>query len=232
MTVMQVIAGPGVTQIGQFQGPNTGTVSASTTDGTFTIDSRDFVTAMRNGYLPVYKDTRSYTTPIAPAAASTGLIVNSVALTNTTLSIAAQPDVMRQVVIRVDPGSPGITAGVCTVTYAAGDGTAAQVDILSLVAAANTSTTVPFSKGVMTVASAVVSGLVGGGSPHIQIGVTNTLAVPVPPGSVDVTLLKEITDAADTSANLGTITNAGLWTPHTSPNATHTYAAGYTTIAP
>ena len=30
----------------------------------------------------------------------------------------------------------------------------------------------------------------------------------------------------------GTLTNAGIWTPHTAPNATHTYAVAYSTIAP
>jgi methyl coenzyme M reductase subunit C len=148
------------------------------------------------------------------------------------LTIAANPDAMRQVFMRVDPGTTAITAGVCTVTYAANDGTAAQVDVLSLVTALSTILSTNLSKGALTVASAVVSGLVGGTSPKIQLGTTAVLAVPLPPGSVDVTILKEITDGADTSATIGTLTNAGIWTPHTVPNATHTFGVSYSTLAP
>jgi hypothetical protein len=154
-----------------------------------------------------------------------------VALANGALTISANPDAMRQVFMRVDPGSPAITAGVCTVTYAANDGTTAQVDVLSLATAFNTVLSTNLSKGVLTVASAVVSGLVGGGTPHIQLGTNAALAVPLPPGSVDVTILKEITDGADTSANLGTVNNVGIWTPHTVPNGTHTFGVNYSILA-
>jgi hypothetical protein len=73
---------------------------------------------------------------------------------------------------------------------------------------------------------------VGGNSPKIQLDTTAKLAVPIPPNAVDVTIIKEVTDGADTSANLGTVTNAGIWTPHTAPNGTHSYAVAYTTISP
>jgi hypothetical protein len=106
------------------------------------------------------------------------------------------------------------------------------VDVLSLVAAASTPVKTSLTKGVLTVASAITTGLVGGSSPKIQLDTTAKLAVPVAPNSVDVTILKELTDAADTSANLGTLTNAGIWAPHTAPNGTHSYAVNYTTISP
>lgn len=115
-----------------------------------------------------------------------------------------------------------IAGGVAGFYAAANDGTAAQVDALSLVASASTPISVPFTKGVLTVASAVVSGLVGGANPKVQIDTTAALAVPVPPQAVDVTILKEVTAGADSSANLGTITNAGIWTPHSAPNASAT----------
>jgi hypothetical protein len=67
-------------------------------------------------------------------SATAGRIVASVALANGALAIANQPDTARQVDARVDPGAAAITAGTLTVTYAANDGTAAQVDVLSLVA--------------------------------------------------------------------------------------------------
>ena len=233
MTTVSVIAVVGVTPAGAFQGPNSGTVFASTTDNTFSIDVRDLDRALKSGYVPVYKDCRTHVPIVsAPAAATVGAIVASASLTNTTLTIAGNPDAMRGAQMRVDPGTSAITAGVCTVTYAANDGTAAQVDVLSLVTAASTLLTVPFTKGVLTVASAIVTGLVGGHTPKIQIDTNATLAVPIPPGAVDVTILKEVTDGADSSANLGTLNNSGLWVPHTAPNATHTYGVAYSVIAP
>lgn len=234
MTTAQIIAIVGVAPVGAFQGPFSGSVSASATDNTFTIDVRDLAYALGQGYVPVYHDTRWYeTSPVLAAAASAGGVVNSVALANGALTlVSAVPDVMRQVFMRVDPGTTAITAGVCTVTYAANDGTPAQVDVLSLVTALSTILSTNLSKGALTIASAVVSGLVGGTSPHIQLGTTAALAVPVPPGSVDLAILKEITDAADTSANLGTLSAAGIWTPHTAPNLTHTFGINYSTLAP
>ena len=231
MTVL-VIAAVGVTAVGAFQGPFSGSVLQNS-DGTFSIDPRDQNDALKQGYIPVRRSTVSYQPEKStPAVGTVGAIVNSVALANGNLTVAANPDTMRQCRMRVDPGTTAITAGVCTVTYAANDGTAAQVDALSLVAAASTPISVPFTKGVLTVASAVVSGLVGGASPKIQIDTTAALAVPVPPNAVDVTILKEVTAGADTSANLGTITNAGIWTPHSAPNASATYAVAYSSIAP
>jgi hypothetical protein len=234
MTVL-VIAAVGVTPAGAFQGPFSGTVQQNS-DGTFTIDPRDQNDALKSGYIPVRRDTRAYNSIVsAPAAAAVGAIVASVALTNTTLTIASSgnvPDTMRKCQVRVDPGTSAITAGVCTVTYAANDGTAAQVDALSLVTAASTLLTVPFTKGVLSVTKAVTSGVVGGTSPKIQIDTTAALAVPIPPNAVDVTLLKEETDGADNTTTPGTITNAGIWTPNTAPNATHTFGIVYSTIAP
>ncbi|HYP35863.1 MAG TPA: hypothetical protein VEQ62_05955 [Stellaceae bacterium] len=230
MTV-NVIGAVGVTPAGAFQGPFSGSVNANS-DGTFTIDPRDQGFALSAGYIPVRRQTVQFTPGFAPAAGAVGTIVASVALTNTSLTIAANPDVMRKCQVRVDPGTSAITAGICTVTYAANDGTAAQVDALSLVTAASTLLTVPFTKGAMTVASAVVTAAAGGASPKIQIDTTAALAVPVPVAPADVTILKEITDSADTSANLGTLTTAGIWTPHTAPNGTHTFSVGYATVSP
>jgi len=230
MTVT-VIGAVGVTPAGAFQGPFSGTVAANS-DGTFTIDPRDQAYALGAGYIPARRETVHYVPKTAPTILTVGQIVTSVALSNTSLTVANQPDVLRQCQVRVDPGTSAITAGVCTVTYGANDGTAAQVDALSLITAASTLLTVPFTKGVMTVASAVVTGLVGGTSPKVQIDTTAALAVPIPPNCADVTIIKEITDSTDNSANLGTLTTAGIWTPHTAPNSTHTYGVAYATVSP
>src|SRR5262245_21798238 len=151
MTVL-VIAAVGVTASGAFQGPNSGSVNAAS-DGTFAIDPPDLAFALGAGYVPVRRQSHSFAPMVsAPAAATAGRIVASVALTNTSLTIANNPDTMRKCQVRVDPGTVAITAGICTVTYAANDGTAAQVDALSLVTAASTLLTLPFTKGVLTVA--------------------------------------------------------------------------------
>jgi hypothetical protein len=232
MTTAQIIAVPGVAPLGAFSGPFSGSVTAAAIDNTFTIDVRDLAGAMGQGYVPVYRDSRWHTATPTPAAPNVAAIVASVALANGALTIAANPDAMRQVFMRVDPGTTGITAGVCTVTYNANDGTAGQVDILQLATPLSTILSTNLTKGALTVASAVVSGLVGGTTPKIQLGTNANLAVPLPPGSVDVTILKEITDGTDNSATLGTMNNAGIWTPHTVPNATHTFGVNYSTLAP
>src|SRR5262245_54190605 len=101
MTVL-VIAAVGVTPAGAFQGPFSGSVNASTTDGTFAIDPRDMAYALGAGYVPVGRQSHEFAPMVsAPATASVGAIVASVALTNTSLTIAANPDTMRQIKMRV-----------------------------------------------------------------------------------------------------------------------------------
>jgi hypothetical protein len=230
MTVL-VIGAVGVTPVGAFQGPFSGTVLAGT-DGTFAIDPRDQNDALKAGYIPVRRNTWAYVPePTAVLIATAGYIVASAALANGSLTIAHQPDTIRQVALRVDPGTSAITAGTMTVAYVANDGSNPQTDVLSLVATASTPFTSFLSKGVMTLQTPVIAGLVGGTSPKIQLDVNAALAVPVPPGSVDVTILKEVLDTANV-ATLGTLTNPGIWTPNTAPNSTHTYGVAYTTISP
>ena len=70
MTTTQILPIPGVTAVGSFQGPITGSVNASPTDGTFTIDIRDLRFALGAGYVPVYKDCRVSSPMVSPAAAA------------------------------------------------------------------------------------------------------------------------------------------------------------------
>jgi hypothetical protein len=229
MTVL-VIGAVGVTPVGAFQGPFSGTVQAGA-DGTFAIDPRDQNDALKAGYIPVRRNVWAYQpAPSAVAAAAVGQIVASAALANGNLTIANQPDVMRAIKIRVDPGTAAITAGTLSVTYTANDGTT-QTDVISLVTALSTVITPFLSKGALVLQTPVVAGLVGGSSPKVQLDTTAALAVPIPPQSVDVTVLNESHDTS-VNATLGTITNAGLWTPNTAPNATHTFGVTYSTISP
>lgn len=225
MTTTVVVQSNG-TVIG-YDGLYTGPVQPNT-DGSVTIDTRDLPDAMRGGFVPVYTQVRSkyYS---APAAASATGIVNNVTTTNVALTIADQPDVGRQLQIVTAPGSPGITAGNLALTYTANDGTT-QVDNFSLIGAATT--TPKSSKGCLHLTSAVVSGLVGGTSPTIEIGTNGTLSVDVQPNTKDATILKEGLDGVDVAAvNVGVLTSGGLYTPHTAPNGTHNFQLDYTTLS-
>ena len=112
MTVL-VIAAVGVTASGAFQGPNSGSVNAGS-DGTFTIDPRDLAFALGAGYVPVRRQSHAFAPMVsAPATATAGRIVASVALTNT--SLTNNPDTMRKCQVRVDPGTLAISAGICVV---------------------------------------------------------------------------------------------------------------------
>jgi hypothetical protein len=229
MTV-KVLAVSGVAPSGSFQGPNTGSVSAGA-DGTFTIDPRDMAFALGAGYVPARTDFRLHSIT-TPAAASSGLLFASAALTNGTKAIAADVDVMRQIAVVVIPNSPGITAGTLTLTYDANDGTIAQVDVLPLATPFNTNLSLFASKGSSRMRSQVIAGLTGGGTPGIFIGTTAALAVPIPPGAQDAAIVSEFLDAAIVSvANAGALTSAGIYTPHTVPNATHNFAVTYNTLA-
>lgn len=229
MTI-KVIAIPGIAPVGAFQGPNSGSVNENS-DGTFSIDPRDTMYAFGAGYVPARTENRFYYTPTAPATASNGLLFNSAALANGTLAVAANVDVMRPVQALVLPGTTAITAGNLALTYDANDGTASQVDNLSLITALSTTLTLNSSKGVLRMRSQIVTGLTGGTSPTILIGTTAAIAVPVPPGAQDATIISEFLDGAIvTVANAGTLT-LPAYTPHTAPNATHNFGVEYTTVA-
>jgi hypothetical protein len=89
MTVL-VIAAVGVTASGAFQGPFSGSVNAGS-DGTFTIDPRDFAFALGAGFVPVRRSSHSFAPMVsAPGTATVGRIVASTSLANGSLSIANQ----------------------------------------------------------------------------------------------------------------------------------------------
>lgn len=237
MTI-KVIAIPGIAPVGAFQGPNSGNV-AENSDGTFSIDPRDTVFAFGAGYVPARTDSRFYYTPTAPTLANVNLCFSSAGLSNGTLAVAANVDSMRPVTAIVIPGTTAITAGVLTLTYAANDGTAAQVDALNLATPLSTTLTISTTKGVLRLASQIVTGLTGGTSPTIQIGTSAAIAVPVPPGAQDAAIVSEFLDGAIvTAANAGTLTSSGtsasplgVYTPHTAPNSTHNFGVAYTTVS-
>lgn len=182
-----------------------------------------------------------YTTPGAPAALNAAVTVSSVAFSNGTLTIAAQPDVPRQLAIIINnPSTSTITAGLLTLTYLANDGTT-QTDLISAAGQAGT-LTLNTSKGVEHVVTngAIVTGVAGGTSPGIQIGTNNYLAVPLEPGFSSWAVTKE-TKITPTNGTLGlsvpadetvsTLTTSnGLISPTQAPDGTHglSFLYGYT----
>jgi len=167
----------------------------------------------------------------APDAASATVLVNNVTTVNGALTVAAQPDVARPFLVTSAPGSPGITGGTLTCVYVANDGTLDQTDVFSLVG--HVTSTPTSTKGCLHLSSATVSGLVGGTSPTIQIGTNASLAVPIQPFTQAAGILKEGLDGEDVSTtDVGTLTAAGIYTPHTAPNASHVYLLDYTLLAP
>jgi hypothetical protein len=112
--------------------------------------------------------------------------------------------------------------------YNANDGTVLQTDTYSLVTALSTNISGNATKGVAHMTSMAITGLVGGNSPTIRIGTTAALAVPILAGTQDSAILGEALDAAGVAtANAGTLTNAGIYTPNTAPTASHTYQVNY-----
>lgn len=195
--------------------------------GRITVNTGDIESLLNGGCTYAPNDTRSYYVGAA-AAASAALIVASGAMSNGALTIAAQPDVGRQLQAVVNPGTTAISAGVLTLTYTATDGTT-QVDSLSLATALSTLLTLTSSKGALHVTSGAVSGLVGGTSPTLEVGTNTVLGLPVAAGFQGVSVLKENVDGADEA--VGTVTaGVGLIKPTTAPNGTHTYVFVYSYI--
>ena len=200
------------------------------TDGTFTVDTRDAPSCLALGMAYIKNATRSYVTPLAPAAATVSRIVASVALSNGALTIAANPDVPRPVAIEVNPGTAAITAGNLAVTYEGNDGQLLTENV-SLVCAASAPFTNDLSRGVVTISSATVSGLVGGHTPFIRLNTTAELSVPVDPNTVDFAVTREYDNGA-TAAIGATSVALGSIAPTAAPNATNTYSFMYVYTSP
>lgn len=185
-----------------------------------------------------------YNTPGAPAAANSTITVASATLTAGTLTIGAQPDVIRPlaVIAQTQSGST-LTAGLVTMTYTANDSTT-QVDALNLAASGPLAGTLTLStsKGVERLTSAIVSGVVGGGLATIWIGTSATLAVPLEPGFSSWSITKEI-KITPTNGTFGLMvpsdetistltTSNGLVALTTAPDGTHQMSVGYVYTMP
>lgn len=214
---------------GTIQLPNTGTVVVGT-DGMVIVDVRDIPAILQMGGSYIYSTAQYQPIIGTPRAASAGRIVSSTSFANGTLTIANQPDVPRQLNLVWTPGTTAITAGNVALTYRANDSTL-QVDNLSPITAASTPATLTTSKGVISLTSAIVTGLTGGVTPGVQIDDTNSLSVSVSPGYQDFA----ITQAFENNAVQGTsavASSAASYTPSTAPNASNTFGAFFTYNVP
>ncbi len=229
---------------GQIQASN-GTYFVAS-DGTVTVNAADAASLVALGFEFAVTDHRTYNTLGAPVALSATVTVASTSLTVGSLTIAAQPDVPRQLQAVIFPGSAAITAGTLTLVYTANDGTT-QTDALAIVAASlgvgTAGQTLTTTKGVERLASVTVAGLTGGVSPGIQIGTNNYIGVPVPPRFVDfaVTSEKKMTPTAgtlgltvpsDDAVPTLLIAAGALVTPTTVPDGTHQLSIGYNVTYP
>lgn len=200
------------------------------TDGSYTVDTRDIPPLLANGFAYVKQASRSYTLPLAPGAAAIANIVASGALSNGTVAVTAQPDTMRPVNVEVGTGTTAITAGTVAVTYVGNDG-ATGTDTLSLVCALSTAVTQALSRGVVTISSITVAGVVGGTSPWLRFSTTAAVSVPVDPGTIDFSVTREYDSGA--TAAIGTLATAlGSIAPTNAPNATRTYSFVYDYVSP
>lgn len=225
MTTVQ-LAGNGFG--GVVQG-NFGTYQAAS-DGSFTVDTRDAPPLLTRGFAYVKQTTRSTTLPLAPGAATIANIVTSGALSNGSVSVAAQPDVLRPVNFEWGTGTLAITAGTATITYLGNDGISGS-DVIPLAIALSTSSTVGLSRGVDSITSIVIAGLAGGVSPWRRMSTTAALSVPVDPNPADFAVIREY-DAGATIAVGALATAIGSITPTTAPNATVTYSFVYSYLSP
>lgn len=221
------LAGNGVG--GTVQGANG--VYQMASDGTFTVDTKDASACLALGMTYIKTRSTSYYTGGAVAAASAAATIASTALSNGTLTIAAQPDVPRQIAVVMGTGTTAITAGSVAITYLANDGST-QTDNLTAVLAASASSTQFLSKGVCHISTATVSGLVGGLTPFIFAGLTTTIALPVDLGTVDLTVIKENVTGVDEAVGTLSTVSLGCIAPTSAPNATRTYSFLYAYTAP
>jgi hypothetical protein len=199
-------------------------------DGSYTVDGRDVPPLLAQGFNYVKSLTNFYTTPIAPLAATVGRIVASGALSNGTVAISNQPDVMRPVTVEVGTGTAAITAGNIAVTYVGNDGQSATENY-SLVCTASSAVTQTMSRGVVTITSIAVTGVVGGTSPWLRMSSNAQLSLPVAGSGIDFSVTREY-DAGATIA-IGTLgVSLASIAPTTAPNGTNEYSFAYNYTSP
>lgn len=202
------------------------------TDGTATVDTRDVIPLLSKGASLLSNRSAFYTTPAGPLVATSGRIIASGSLSNGTISISNQPDVMRQVNVVWGTGTAPISAGNMAITYVANDGQT-YTENLALALAASTIGTYPLSRGCIHISAPIVTALAGGTSPFRHLDTTAFLAVPVDPSAQDYSTTSEAADGTiETGGWSDSTTSIGCVSPLTAPNGTHTFSLFYEFVAP
>lgn len=199
-------------------------------DGSYTVDSRDALTLLGQGFMYVKQVQLGYTLPLAPLAALVGRIVASGALSNGTVALTAGTDVLRPVNVEVGTGTTAITAGTVSVTYVGNDGVSGT-DVFSTVCALSSAVTQTLSRGVDSISNITVAGVVGGTAPWLRLSTTAAISLPVAPGALDFSILREWDAGATIAAGTPTST-LGSVAVTTTPNGTVTYSFTYFYTAP
>ena len=203
---------------------------AQASDLTFTVDIREMPFLLSSGFTYVTQTEDSYTTPIPPLVATVGRVVASGALSNGTVTVSNQTDLIRPVTVEVGTGASAITAGTLTVTYLGNDGLS-SAETYSLACPANSAVTQTMSRGVSIISSIVASGVTGGTAPWFRMSTTPAISVPVAQRATDFGITREY-DAGATIA-VGSLTSTlGSVTPSTAPNGTVTYSFVYYYTSP
>lgn len=230
MQIKQMIGDPGASYFvngNSYQADGSGLINKFTNgSGSFTgIAQGDSVSLINSGCKIAVLKTRNQDFDIV-AAASANATVTSVAAANSVLTIAAQPDVPRQLAAVLTPGAAAVTAGVLTVVYTDNDGVV-TTDALSLITALSVSKTMTTTRGVTHVTSATITGFAGGSSPTIVIGTTAVLALPAEQGKAGLVVYKADMDSVDVALPTQSGPQNDFVTPATAPNGTHVYTMGY-----
>lgn len=159
------------------------------------------------------------------AAAGTTDIVNTVNLTNTSLTVAAQPDVPRSMVVTVVDTTGSIVAGTVTITGVDANGNPVSEVIDCSAGAGTYQGSVPFAV-VGSVVTAGFTVLGGGGDETIAVGSSTKLGLPTMIGGSVESVYKACVDGANEA--VGTVsTTYGTIIPTTAPNGTRDFDFWY-----
>lgn len=160
-----------------------------------------------------------------PKTADTTSVVATVNLTNTTLTLATQPDYPRNVVITIVDTTPSITVGTVTVTGTLADGSTAQTEVFNCAAGAGTYTGAKAFAKITSIVTTSFATLGGAGDETIAVGVGTKLGLSFR-GTL-VSVFKACVDNADET--VGTVsTTYGTIIPTSVPNGTRVYDFYYT----
>jgi hypothetical protein len=204
-------------------------------DGVITVDTRDAPPLLANGKASYVTNRQgTYTTPVAPLAATSGQVIASGSLSNGTVSISNAVDVMRQVnfVWGNGSGTVPISAGNAAITYTANDGQV-YTENVALAPAGVGTLTHSLLRGVTHLFPPVFTGVAGGTTPFRHFDTTAYIAVPVDPAAQDYSTVAEALNGAfETGGWTDSTASIGCVSPNTAPNGTRLFSLYYNFAAP